>query len=128
MLTSAGYECRMVETPAAVFDALKSGEPFDLVCCGITEWPDEDFERMVKTFPKVPVVVSSGTHDIFFMLKVLHMGAYDFVLRPFEGEQLIFAVRRALDYRRLKLENLFLRDRLGVGSGIEIPRNLLKLN
>jgi DNA-binding NtrC family response regulator len=128
MLTSAGYECRMVETPAAAFDALKSGKPFDLVCCGVTEWPDEDFERMVKTFPKVPVVVSSGRPDISFMLKVLHMGAYDFVLRPFEREQLIFAVRRALDYRRLKLENLFLRDRLGVGSGIEIPRNFLKLN
>jgi len=73
-------------------------------------------------------VVSSGTLDIFFTLKVLHMGAYDFVLRPFEREQLIFAVRRALDYRRLKLENLFLRDKLGVGSGIEIARNLLKLN
>jgi DNA-binding NtrC family response regulator len=56
------------------------------------------------------------------------MGAYDFVLRPFEREQLIFAVKRALEYRRLKLENLFLRDRLGVGSGIEIPRNLLQLN
>ncbi len=95
------------------------------MCSGITEWPDEDFQGMIKTFPDVPVVVSSARYDIGFMLKVLRMGAYDFVLRPFEPEQLIIAVRRALDYRRLKLENLYLRDRLGLGSGIEIPRHFL---
>jgi DNA-binding NtrC family response regulator len=32
-------------------------------------------------------------------------GAYDYLLKPFEREQLIFAVRRALEYRHLKLEN-----------------------
>jgi cyclic di-GMP phosphodiesterase len=105
MLTSAGYECRMAGTPIETLDVLTSGEDFDLVCSGITEWPEEDFKRMVETFPDVPVVVSTSTHDRALMLKVLHMGAYDFLLRPFEREQLIFAVRRALEYRRLKLEN-----------------------
>jgi DNA-binding NtrC family response regulator len=54
------------------------------------------------------------------------MGAYDFVMRPFESAQLVFAVRRALQYRHLKLENLYLRNKLGLGSGIEIPLSLLK--
>jgi len=128
ILSSVGYDCKIVGTPASVFDALKSGQTFDLVCCGITEWAEDDFERMVKSCPKVPVVVSSGTLDAQLILRAYEAGVYDFLLRPFEREQLIFAIRRALDYRRLKLESLYLRNRLGLGSGVEIPRSLLKSN
>jgi two-component system response regulator AtoC len=126
MLTSAGYECRMAETPTKTLKILDS-ERIDLVCCGVTEWEDERFKRMIGTTASrnIPVIVSSATHDIRLMLKVLIMGCYDFLFRPFEREQLIFAVRRALQHHRLKLENLYLRDRLGLGSGIEIPLSLL---
>jgi DNA-binding NtrC family response regulator len=111
MLTRAGYHCRMVETPEETFAALKSGD-FDLVFSGITEWREDDFKRMVATFPDIPVVVSTATVDISLVLNTLHAGAYDFLFRPFEAEQLIFAVRRALEYRRLKLENREYRARL----------------
>jgi DNA-binding NtrC family response regulator len=104
MLTRAGYHCRMAATPKEAFDALKS-EDFDLVFSGITEWQEDDFKRMVETFPDIPVVVSTATVDISLMLKTLQAGAYDFLFRPFVAEQLIFSVRRALEYRRLKLEN-----------------------
>ena len=58
------------------------------------------------------------------MLKVLDMGVYDLLFRPFHREQLVFAVP-ALHHRRLNLENLYLRDKIGLGSGIEIPLVLL---
>lgn len=35
----------------------------------------------------------------------LQYGAYDYLLKPFEREQLLNVVSRALEYRRLKLEN-----------------------
>jgi hypothetical protein len=47
------------------------------------------------------------------------VGAYNVLLKPFQREQLIFAVRRALEHRRLKIENFFLKDKLGLGSGID---------
>lgn len=112
MLTSAGYGCSVAKTPMEVWNLLHSGKEFDLICSGITEWPDEFFNRVVTTFPDVPVVVSTGEDDVDLMLKTLHMGAYDFLRRPFGAEQLIFAVRRALRHRRLTLENRALRTRV----------------
>jgi CheY-like chemotaxis protein len=56
-------------------------------------------------FPAVPVVVFTAVHSIASKLSVLKAGAYDFLLKPFERDELIFVARRALEYRRLKLEN-----------------------
>jgi two-component system, NtrC family, nitrogen regulation response regulator NtrX len=127
MLTAAGYECRGAETPTKTLEILDSEERIDLVCCGVTEWADNSFKSMIGTTASrtIPVIVSTASFDISLMTKVLGMGCYDFVFRPFTAEQLVFAVRRALQHRRLKLENLYFRDRLGLGSGIEIPLNLL---
>jgi DNA-binding NtrC family response regulator len=113
MLTSAGYECRVAPSPTEAWDILSSGEAVELICSGITEWPEEDFKRMVETFPDVPVVVSTATLDAALMRNAYQMGAYDFLLRPFDREQLIFAVQRALEYRRLKLESRDLKAKLG---------------
>ena len=112
VLTAVGYECRMAETPKEALAVLNSGEGFDLVFSGVTEWSEDDFKYLVETFPDIPVVVSTATINIGFMLQILHMGAYDFLWRPFEAEHLIFAVRRALEYRRLKLENREYKARL----------------
>ena len=53
------------------------------------------------------------------------MGAYDVLLRPFRQEQLVFAVRRALEHRCLKIEALYLRNKVGLGSGISLPLSFL---
>jgi DNA-binding NtrC family response regulator len=125
-LTTAGYECRVSETPMETSKILESGENIDLVLCGTAEWTEEDLKRIIVSdspWNVVPVVISTG--DVGLMAKVLQMGAYDILLRPFRQEQLIFAVRRALEHRRLKIETLFLRNRLGLGSGISFSLSFL---
>ena len=94
MLTAAGHECRVAETPTKTLDILNSGERIDLVCCGLTEWADDSFKSKIGTAASrtIPVIVSSGTSDIGLMMKVLGMGCYDFLRRPFTREQLVFAV------------------------------------
>ena len=71
----------------------------------------------------IPVVISTG--DIDLAVKVLRMGAYDVLLRPFRQEQLVFAVRRALEHSRLKIEALYLRNKVGLGSGISLSLSFL---
>jgi putative nucleotidyltransferase with HDIG domain len=44
-------------------------------------------------------------HDISVALAAIRNGAYDYLLKPFEREQLLATVRRALENRRLKVEN-----------------------
>jgi putative nucleotidyltransferase with HDIG domain len=47
----------------------------------------------------------TAVHDISVALAALRNGAYDYLLKPFEREQLLATVRRALENRRLKIEN-----------------------
>src|ERR1700746_1506178 len=62
-------------------------------------------ERTKERFPDMPVVMVTAVHDISVALAAIRNGAYDYLLKPFEREQLLATVRRALENRRLKLEN-----------------------
>jgi putative nucleotidyltransferase with HDIG domain len=53
----------------------------------------------------MPVVMVTAVHDISVALAAIRNGAYDYLLKPFEREQLLATVRRALENRRLKMEN-----------------------
>ena len=106
MLTTADYRCRAVASPKEVLDILTSGEQVDLVLCGLLETLEENFfKQMSKRFPGIPVAVLSACHDVSLFLPAFRDGAYDYLQKPFEREQLLIVVRRALEYRRLKLEN-----------------------
>jgi len=47
----------------------------------------------------------TAVHDISVALQALRNGAYDYLLKPFEREQLLATASRALENRRLKIEN-----------------------
>ncbi len=53
----------------------------------------------------MPVIMVTAVHDISVALAAIRNGAYDYLLKPFEREQLLATVRRAMENRRLKLEN-----------------------
>jgi putative nucleotidyltransferase with HDIG domain len=55
--------------------------------------------------PDVPVIMVTAMHDIAIALEAIRSGAYDYILKPFEKDQLHLSVRRALEHRRLVLEN-----------------------
>src|SRR6185312_1033096 len=62
-------------------------------------------ERAKERYPDMPVLMVTAVHDISIALGALRNGAYDYLLKPFEREQLLASARRALENRRLKLEN-----------------------
>lgn len=62
-------------------------------------------ERTKKSFPDMPIIMVTAVHDISIALPAIRNGAYDYLLKPFAPEQLLATVRRALENRRLKLEN-----------------------
>lgn len=104
MLTSAGHKCLTAETPRETLATLNS-EDIDVVICGVLEWLEGDeFGRMLKDFPDIPVIVCSGMPRKS-ALPALKAGAYDFLQKPFERDALISVVDRALEYRRQKLAN-----------------------
>ena len=68
--------------------------------------------RIRHEHPDIPVVMVTAVHDISVALAAIRNGAYDYLLKPFENEQLLAIVRRAVENRRLKLENLAYQTKL----------------
>jgi len=59
--------------------------------------------------PDIPVILITGHADVPMALGALRDGAFDFLTKPFAAENLAASARRALDSRRLVLDNRQLR-------------------
>ncbi|HUJ93970.1 MAG TPA: HD domain-containing phosphohydrolase [Terriglobales bacterium] len=108
MLTNAGYKCRQAGSGMEALALLDSGEEFELMLSDLMMANLDGnglLERTKERFPDMPVVMVTAVHDISIALGAIRNGAYDYLLKPFEREQLLNTVRRALENRRLKLEN-----------------------
>jgi putative nucleotidyltransferase with HDIG domain len=127
MLTGAQFQCRQAASGAQALSILESGEEFDLVLSDLMMAEMDGIallEKSKERFPDVPVVMVTAVHDLSVALQALRNGAYDYLLKPFERDQLLAMVRRALEHRRLKRENDAYRTKLE--SLVEIRTRELK--
>jgi len=76
-------------------------------------------QRVRDTDADLPVVLITGHGDISMAIQAIRDGAYDFVEKPAPPEYLVDVVCRALDKRRLVLENRTLRRELNSLAGME---------
>src|SRR5712692_11068486 len=108
MLTTANYKCRQAASGMEALALLESGEEFELMLSDLMMANLDGIgllERTKERFPDMPVVMVTAVHDISVALAAIRNGAYDYLLKPFERDQLLATVSRALENRRLKLEN-----------------------
>ena len=61
---------------------------------------------------ELPIILVTGHGDIPLAIQAIRAGAYEFIEKPYPTELLVEAARRALDRRRLVLDNRALRRRL----------------
>lgn len=76
-------------------------------------------KRAADIDASIPVVLFTGHGDIAMAVGAIQDGAYDFVEKPFDPEQIVETVKRALEKRRLILENRRLKLALAGCSGID---------
>jgi putative nucleotidyltransferase with HDIG domain len=108
MLGSAGYNCQQAGSGKEALAILDSGGQFELILSDLMMAELDGIgllERTKERYPDMPVVMVTAVHDISVALTAIRNGAYDYLLKPFEREQLLATARRALENRRLKLEN-----------------------
>lgn len=108
MLSAAGYQCRQAGSGVDALAVLNTGEDFALMLSDLMMRDLDGIGLLEQTkikFPEMPVIMVTAVHDISVALAAIRNGAYDYLLKPFEREQLLAAVRRALETRRLKVEN-----------------------
>lgn len=90
-------------------------ESFDLVILDL-KMPGlsgmEVLKKIKEQDTEIVVVVITGYATIEFAVEAMRIGAYDFIPKPFAPERLRVVVERAMEKRRLWLENVLLRTQL----------------
>jgi two-component system, NtrC family, response regulator AtoC len=74
--------------------------------------------RLRAIDPDVPVIVLTAYGTISSAVDAMKLGAFDFLLKPFDRAALEMLVRKALDLSRWKMENRYLREQAGGGPGL----------
>jgi putative nucleotidyltransferase with HDIG domain len=107
LLEAQGYHCTTVTTGLRAVELL-SNQAFDLVVTDLV-MPEMDGMQLlswVRTHDRdIPVIMVTAMHDVSTALEAMRRGAYDYILKPFERDQLLMGVRRGLEHRRLIVEN-----------------------
>jgi len=68
--------------------------------------------------PDIPVILITGHGDVTMAVQAMHDGAYDFIEKPFSTERLIETVNRAIEKRKLTLENQQLKRSLKASQAL----------
>jgi putative nucleotidyltransferase with HDIG domain len=107
LLESQGYHCTPAANGLIATEHLKSHSP-DLVLSDMV-MPEMDGLKLLEWIrghdKDIPVIMVTAMHDLSTALDAIRCGAYDYILKPFEKDQLYMSVRRALEHRRLLREN-----------------------
>jgi DNA-binding NtrC family response regulator len=71
--------------------------------------------RVKAADPSTVVVLATAVHDVRTAVEALRRGAYDYLTKPFDVDDILLLVRRALEKRALEREVLCLRSLAGSG-------------
>ena len=71
----------------------------------------EVLQRIKERHPDIDVIMITGLSQIETAVKSMKLGAFDYLPKPFDPDELKLVVGRALERRRLLQENLESQDR-----------------
>ncbi|WP_265500028.1 sigma-54-dependent transcriptional regulator [Paracoccus beibuensis] len=116
-----GFEVEDVADAQSALDRVGFG--FDGIVVTDIRMPGMDgltlMRRIHEIDADIPVILVTGHGDIQLAVRAMRQGAYDFVEKPFDGQQLAEIAARAMDYRRVVLENRVLRAAAGQADDLE---------
>jgi response regulator RpfG family c-di-GMP phosphodiesterase len=103
-LSKEGYSCVLAHNGKEALHHFYK-ENFSLMISDI-KMPEMDgleLLKKVKTLgPQMMVIMMTGYAEVDTVVKALHFGAYDFILKPFDLDLVVFSVKKALDKKRLE--------------------------
>ncbi len=113
-LEAEGYEVNSVSDGEKGIEALNK-EIFDIVFTDL-KMPKVDglmvLEELKKIQPDTIGVLFTGFGTIESAVKAMKLGAFDYITKPINFEELKITLDKAIEYRRLRRENIFLRQQL----------------
>ena len=143
-LRETGHDVEEAANGNAAIEQLHGGQ-FDVVVCGLKMGGSDglDVLRTAKALqPTTAVILMISFASVQTAVEAMQIGAFDYVQKPFEIEEMELTIEKALEVRRLKYEIDYLRhtqpdiydfDRIVGASGalqrvLDIVRKVAKTN
>tara|TARA_R110002074_G_scaffold82638_2_gene184603 strand:- start:1894 stop:3288 length:1395 start_codon:yes stop_codon:yes gene_type:complete len=115
ILRDEGYSTRLAQNSDEAMAAVAAEPPMLMI---LDLWlKDSQMDgigilmAVKRDYPGVPVVIISGHGNIEIAVAAIKKGAYDFIEKPFNIDQLLVVIGRAMETSRLRRENTKLRKR-----------------
>ncbi|MGR3520918.1 MAG: nitrogen assimilation response regulator NtrX [Roseovarius sp.] len=115
ILGDEGFDTRLAANSDEAMAAIRSDPPGLLILDIWLKDSQMDGIDILKTVkrdhPDIPVIIISGHGNIEIAVAAIKQGAYDFIEKPFNIDQLLVVIRRGMETSRLRRENQALRRR-----------------
>jgi DNA-binding NtrC family response regulator len=111
-LADQGYETMGATSGAEALKALDK-QDFDLLLCDLMMPGTDGIQLLSKALtidPNLVGIIITGQGTIPSAVEAMKVGAFDYVLKPFNLQTMLPILRRAMDVRRLRRENVGLRQ------------------
>ena len=115
LLGGWGYDVFEADDGAVAIDAVQK-RSFDLILMDIRMINVSGIEALEKIKiinPAIPVIIMTAYASVETAVDALKKGAYDYLTKPLDFDELKIAINRATEHNRLKKENEYLKERLG---------------
>ncbi|MBI4590813.1 MAG: sigma-54-dependent Fis family transcriptional regulator [Candidatus Rokubacteria bacterium] len=114
MLKNEGYDVTVAEGGEAAIEAVRR-ETFDAIITDL-RMPKVDGLQVLKTAkdlsPNTVVIMITAFASSETAVEAMKLGAYDYITKPFKYDEVTLNIKRALERKRLRDENLNLKRRL----------------
>jgi len=111
---SEGYEATTVASAREALEAMQR-DAWDVALIDI-KMPGMDGmdlqQRLHEIDPELIVIIMTGYATVETAVQALKRGAYDYITKPFDPDELVHLVRNALEHRRTKREVVRLKENL----------------
>jgi DNA-binding NtrC family response regulator len=113
-LDMLGYQAKGISNPKAVCETIRRTAP-DVVIVDLMmpEMGGLELLGEIKTLdPDLPVIVLTGFGTVKTAVEAMKGGAFDYVTKPYNIDEIDLSIKRAIEQRALCIENKRLRERL----------------
>jgi DNA-binding NtrC family response regulator len=113
VLEASGYQTKSIENGIAAMDEINANS-YDLVICDM-KLPKENgievMRKIKKLYPDLPFIILTAFGDIKNAVDAMKNGASDYLTKPFDNDEMVINIRKALELKYLNKELEILRKK-----------------
>jgi DNA-binding NtrC family response regulator len=114
LLIQDGYKTEVARDGVGAINVLQQ-QNFDLVLLDV-KLPRVDGVEVLKFIREhsydTQVIMLTGVHDVKIAVECMQLGAYSYVTKPYSADELIAVIERAVERKRMSIENKVLKTEL----------------